>query len=312
MTGPAERVNPLERPEDRFHPAPPLACRCDDGCAGCHVAVDDWEHCYERFKKVLADMGTLQRRGLFVAVSGHSRCGKTSLINRCTAWAVRDLVRQGAQVRDISLDNVGQGPGVTAGRRVVMVGQRLAAEARRNHKHFNPDLYFAPEAVGDEQPLLEQYTRAVSDAVRDGAAFVLRVPRTDRAEEVGQYWSGTSRKLLIFAETTEQELDYVPEHAVGDARPLRLRLGFLKRGDVAAFVRARIGVPGRGRTFPDLDVAAVEQFYGDSPMVPIGSIQKLLYNIYDHYVRNPWPDGNMIRAADLLRYVLENPEEPEG
>lgn len=312
MTRTDGRVNPLRRPENRFHAAPALQCTCGGDCQKCHIAVDNTEPCYEIFQEVMKDLGTLQEAGLFTVAHGPSRCGKTSLLNRCATWATRALGEQGVQAREISLAHIGQGPDLTTRERVVMVGRRLAIEAAKTQDVFDSGRYTAPADSGDRPPTLEEYMRAVGDAVLDGHVLIVRTPRAEQATEVAQYWSGTSRKLLILAETTAVNLPHVPEQAVGEAYPLRLNLGILKRGDVAEFARSRIRVPGCGRTFPDLDIGALETFYGDPPMVTIGAVQKLLYNIYEHYLRNPWPDENIIKAEDLRRYIRENPEGQEG
>lgn len=305
MTGAAGRENPFKRPENGRQAAPALRCTCEGECRRCHIDVDNAQPCYEIFRDVLKDSGTLQESGLFAVAQGPSRCGKTSLLNRCATWAARFLREQGLAVRDISLVNVGQGPDMTVKERVRKVGERLAIEAEKVTDTFQG--YRPPAERDGRPPTLEDYMRAVADAVLDGCVFIVRTPRAKRAAEVAQYWSGTSARLLILAETTAASLPHIPEEAM-----LRLNLGTLRPGDAAEFARSRIDGPGRGRLFPDLDLDALETFYGDPPMVTIGAVQKLLYNIYDHYLHNPWPAGNIIQTEDLVRYVRENPEGQEG
>lgn len=314
MTEPNRRRNPFARDEDRFAAAPALVCACPGECRICHVDVDGAHECFERFTKILSTLGGLQDRGLFVAVSGPSSCGKTSLINRCADHAARELPA-GTRVLPVPLTGIGQGPGVTADERALMVAERLRAKVEGNQSVFDPEAYRAPRSYGTGRPLYpEDFVRAVSDAVKDGAVLIVRTPRTDRAKEVQHYWSGTSPKLLIFAETTLRDLPGVPGQPQDEARPLQLRLGLLNPGDAAEFARARIDVPGRGHDFPDLDVDAVERLFGGSQLFPIGAIQTLLYNVYDHYSTNPWPDGNVIRLAHLEQHIqrLYNPNDPAG
>ncbi|GAA4227585.1 hypothetical protein GCM10022254_15640 [Actinomadura meridiana] len=296
--------NPLARGDDPFTSAPPLVCACGNECRKCHVDVDGTQACFDRFAQVLGTLGNLQDRGLFVAVSGPSSSGKTSLINRCADLAARVLDKAGARVMPVPLTGIGQGPGVTADERAFMVAERLRTKVEGNQSVFDPEVYQAPRSYGTGRSLYpEDFTRAVSDAVRDGAVLIVRTPRTDRAIEVQHYWSGTSRKLLIFAETTLRDLPGVPDQPQDEARPLHLRVGLLNPGDAAEFARTRIDVPGRGQDFPDLDVDAVERLFGGSQLFPIGAIQTLLYNVYAHYSSNPWPAGNVIRLADLEHHI---------
>jgi hypothetical protein len=304
MTGSVRRINPLVRQESRLDPAPAIELAHEN----CHVPVDHSHTRFAAFQQVLDELGTLETDGLFVAVCGPSRCGKTSLINRCVDWAKQTLEKRGVSTHVVSLANVGLTPGLTADARAVMVGQRLVVEARRDQNVFHPDEYHEPDGMGDRAPVLEEYMRAVSDAVGDKSVLIVLTPRAEQATEVAQYWSGTSKRLLIFAETPETELPHIPTHSVGEANPCRLELDLLKPGDAATFARARIRVDGCRQTFPDLDLDAINAFFGDPPQVTIGTIQKFLYNVYDHYLHHPWPDGNIITTEDLERYVRGNPE----
>ncbi|QXJ21202.1 hypothetical protein AGRA3207_002034 [Actinomadura graeca] len=309
MTAPA-RVNPFRYPGAGGVPAPPLECEHPPPC-DCHLSIDTAEANFAEFQERFAELGGLQRHGLLVPVGGPTKCGKTSLINRCVTWAHRTLRRQSIRVLACDLSDIGRSPGMTMDDRTTRTGLRLTTLVSRNQQIHDPAVLRAD----DDKPadLAERLVR-LSESLAENVVVILVAPPVPAPAidlvEVQRYWAATYPKLLIFVEHSNVDCKEKIRNEWGHARGARsacLEMGFLRPGDGATFTRARIHVPGRKATFPDMEVDALDKIIGDGAM-SIGFAQAMLFDLYESYLRRPhppWPSGDTVTVDDLRAFFLE-------
>lgn len=303
---PNQRVNPFRRDEALTTPNPPLKCTHDAHCT-CHVDIDHANESYEFFQTALKGVGTLQEAGLFVAVGGPTGCGKTSLVNRCATWARKRLESENTKTLLLNFSGL-ERDGQTIERRVRKVGTRMYQEVSSTQQLVTADL---PQI--DRKIDIEELTYALSRAMAPDTVLIVITPPAERADEVAAYWAGTQQKMLVFSESSDEGLHRRKnEWKINNvAQPVYLRTGPLRPGDGVAFRNARINIPGRGETFPDLDPDAIDEFTGGRDL-SIGSVQTLLWMIYEHYKNNPWPTGDIVRRRDLTSFIEKDLEGRAG
>jgi hypothetical protein len=317
MNAPAEPANPFERKEDPLSPAPPLRCEHAEPCPErCHVDVGRFGERFEMFKKALGNLGTLQENGLFVAVGGPTSCGKTSLVNRCAWWArahLGDAVR--AQIIDLTHVGSNRPPEERLRKLVGRIVMRVNTDGQwlfdGEAPGYQPSLPFAAGGPPDLDDLMTDLT----DQMADDRALIIIPPPADQAAMLDPYWAATCKKTLWLVESADSALGRRCATAWkadgGEARSCLLDMGGLNPGDPAAFAEARTSGPGSGRCFPALDGSALDAvtiLSGDPPMVQIGSIQKLLYGVYDFYLHAGRGPDTIITGADVMSYVRRTAE----
>ncbi|MDL4813638.1 hypothetical protein [Actinomadura opuntiae] len=330
---PAPR-NPFLLPDHKFSDgAPPLNCAHAEPCPlGCHVEVGRFRECFTAFQEAVRDLGALQESGLLVAVGGPSKCGKTSLVNRCAAWAKRELggmCFDDAPVRAVivNLTHAGGRQGAedltakVATRIVLEVNAQASGLLRSDVTEYRP----ASPLGGDQPPDLDDLMVHLTNTMARGTVLILLAPPADDVRVLDPYWDATCRKAIWLVESTDRQLEdrwrkkWTP---AGGARSCYLDMGGLRRGDIEKFVVARAGAfvqgdapPGDGRNHPRLHQDALETLtalYGETPMVQIGAIQKLLYGVYAYYLQKGRGADTIITGADILSYVRRLAEGGEG
>lgn len=334
MNAPPAPGNPFRLPDHKFSAgAPPLNCVHADPCPhGCHVNVGRFRECFTAFQEAVRDLGALQESGLLAAVGGPTQCGKTSLINRCAAWAKQELNRMlidddpvRAVVIDLTHAGSRQGAeGLTAkiAARIVMeVNAQATGLLRAGVTEYRP----SSPLGGDRPPDLDDLMVHLTNTMAPRTVLILLAPPADDVRVLDPYWDATCRKIIWLVESTDPQLRdrcWEKWKPAGGARSCHLDMKGLCKGDVKKFAEARAGgfvgenaPPADERNHPKLHQTALEALtalYGDPPMVQIGSIQKLLYGVYDFHLREGGTPDTIITGADIMSYVRRLAEGGEG
>jgi hypothetical protein len=304
--------NPFALPEDPLRADPPLNCASHAG-PRCHVDVGGATENFELFEQRLNRLGRLQKTGLFVAVSGPSRCGKTSLINRCVAHATAVLKGQGIRVEEIDLTAESRNPNLTIDDRTRRVGGLLVDRLRHLESIFDPLRFKPPEVIGDAEPDLSDWTTKAYRFLKPESVAVILTPGTEHFREITTYWSSVYSRMLVFTECQVEELADACRGTTWEmtrmAQWICLETRLLTSCESKKFIKARIDVPGKNKEFPDLSADALEGVYGGRHTV--GAAQTLLYRFYDHCLRKGWSSPAM-DAKDLRRFIEDSPPGQMG
>lgn len=304
--------NPFALPEDPGRADPPLDCASHDGPA-CHLDVGGAKRNFERFEQRLKSLGCLQSTGLFVAVSGPSRCGKTSLINRCVAHATAAFNDQGIRVEKIDLTPVRRQPNLTVSDRTRRVGRLLADNLKRMETIFDPRDFTPPEATGDGEPDLADWTTQAHPFLNDNSVAIILTPSTEHFDEIATYWSGVYPRMLVFTECPLEDLADDCRGTLWEMHPMAqwicLETRQLTPLESRRFIKARTDV-GNGERFPNLSEDALEEgIFGGKE--PVGAAQKLLYEFAEYCLRNGTTNVTL-GARDLRRFIENSPPGQMG
>jgi hypothetical protein len=289
--------NPFSLPgrPDPWEPLDPLG---DDSAEVLkqYVAVDNTEEAFVQFKGSLPGPPELTRRGQLVVAMGIDGGGKSSLINRC-AWEARRQIEDG-NLQAVLVDARDQAK-VTdqMERRIAQVAEYVAFALERKGmvtvaEHDRERLRTEP---------VELYSRFRYYLEGDSIALV-RLPRTERIEEIVQYAQLSHARLIFFAELGGAfGLEAVRSRLedTGPRRPIILEVGPLKKGHGAAFVEKRFELSRHANVDPKLGPEVVEKMIS-SRGHSIREFQKFLYLMYERLGHSPNAPSRI-----TWRYVLE-------
>ncbi|TDD79856.1 hypothetical protein [Actinomadura rubrisoli] len=310
MTGPAMTVNPFALPEDPERETPPLNCRSKHSSSPeCYVDVGDAFQNFASFEKRLERLGRLQETGLFVPVGGPSGSGKTSLINRCAARALDLLKEQGISAEPINLTGEGRNTRLTVEQRTGRVGGKLVRELQQRSSVFVKTKYTEPLTEPDTLPDLQAWMSAAHQAMNENSVAVVRTPSTELLDEIAIYWSGVYPRMLVFTESpgegVDKSFDGTSWEQTDTAEWLYLEGRFIENGEVLTFIKKRLDIPGKGTTFPDLDLDSFDGFFGGGNLATVGAAQSLLYRVYQHGLQEGWRAATMVTAGHLGEFIRE-------
>ncbi|GAB1639732.1 hypothetical protein [Krasilnikovia sp. MM14-A1259] len=261
-----------------------------------YVAVDNTQGAFRQFTRAVPDPSELMRGGQLVVAMGMDGCGKSSLINRCAWQAQTDIEAAGLQ--SVAVDARWQA-GVTDSMdaRINQVAGYLRDALRRRGMVTIDD--------SDLQQLREKpatlYSR-LSLHLADNVVVVVRLPWTERIEEVVEYAQYAHPGLLLFCELRGKHgLDTVQSRLDRTDRglPIVLEVGPLTRGHGRAFVEHRFQLSGHTNERPLLEPDVVERMIS-ARRQSIREFQKFLYVMYESLQQS-----SNVPAAITWDYVLE-------
>lgn len=298
-------VNPFGIPVGaRSHQDRPLCPWLEAEHEARYVDVDDTEEAFRRFRAALTEPGEVRRSGWFVSVTGPDGCGKTSVINRCAHWLTGALKRAGVEAH--IYDFTFEGTGRTMDKRIEIVCDRLVSKAI-NEGHVAAHVADQLLKYADD---LSKAASPLSDYIGDDTALILLMPPTDLAEEMRRYWAATRRKLIIFTESSYEDVAEACAQDLGEssqADVIHLRVGPLESGNGRAFSEARMRAADVGRLYPALDPDAPDNMIEARLGVQgtsIRFIQKLLFGVYEELRGQEWPNGGTVTFIELANYII--------
>ncbi|MEU5552573.1 hypothetical protein ABZ738_22615 [Micromonospora sp. NPDC047793] len=242
-----------------------------------YVAIDNTEEAFLQFERTLPRPDELTRRGQLVVAMGMDGGGKSSLINKC-AWRAKAKV-EAAEHQAVEIDTRSEAT-VTdqMDARLAQVAESVAyALHRRGIANFEER---DRERLAGEPVWI--YSR-LQYMVKEKVIVLVRLPRTERIEEIVQYAQLSQPNLVFFAELGGKFAEGAVRPQVEGAshrRPILLEVGPLSRGHGAAFVENRFRLNDLTNTHPVLEPAVAEKMIS-SRRQSIREFQNFLYLMYE-------------------------------
>jgi len=248
-----------------------------------YVAVDNTEDAFLHFSRTLPRPDELTRRGQLVVAMGMDGGGKSSLINKC-AWLAKEKI-EAAGHQAVEIDTRTEATVTDSMEaRVAQVAESVAFALGRAG--------IATIEERDRERLAKEpvwlYSR-LRYMVAEKVIVLIRLPRTERIEEIVQYAQFSQPQLVFFAELGGKFGESVVRPRVdgsGHRRPILMEVGPLGKGHGAAFVENRFELNELTNTQPVLEPAVVEKMIS-SRGPSIREFQNFLYLMYERLLSLP-------------------------
>lgn len=305
-------MNPYLVPGLEDTPHAPLCPHLDGDHDKFYVSVDDMANEFDRFQKTMGSVGRLARGGRLVVVTGGKGCGKTSLINRCTAWLCAELGEVGLKGETFALADSTK-PHRSIMNRMRQVITDLVDELRNERREVGTQhVKLLEHRISEIEDISDQeihfdkvdrvYRYLVHDALPDDRiAIILLPPSSDLADEIKNY-AGFAKhpRIVFFAET-----DYVedvhrmwPEIRTNNRMaPILLKVGSLNAGDGWTYADARQRNVSADPSFPRVSEETMRRVTAEG-VQSIGWLQWLLHGVYDELLSH-----RVLRDSLLSREV---------
>lgn len=282
MTAQRLPINPFQLPAST--PMRPLCPWKKPEHREYYVAVDSMEKAFDDFTFHMGDLGILLEDGQLVLTRGHTKCGKSSLVNRCADWVVTELAERNVRCEVIDLTSVLTGlPRKNTADRMRVVCDRLFGELIGRDVLRSGAL----ELFSGDRDQPDRIYPALPQAVADATALVVLLPESDLVNEVLRYAALARARTLFLVESAHLRDDAVDKIVDGLqqwGQPVVLSVGSLSPGDVRRFASDRLARHRELGTYPDMDqetMAAMENL-----LKSIGETQQALHGTYELKRRN--------------------------
>lgn len=287
----AQVDNPFQIPRMTPDPCQPLRPWEVPAHLDYYVPVDKTEAAFSEFQRQTRSPESLVAHGRLVVVVGGQGCGKTSLINRCTASIHETLVNIGVTpvIADLTTEGMSNQTIPDRMRHVctILIDQ-LTLEQRLDNNTLDEltGRIDSPERV---YPLLSRALKRHADA-GDNLAVVVLLPPSDLVSEIIKYAGLVRPRLLFFAESS-----YLEAHSGWQSRlppapapPIALAVGILETRDGYVFSEERLRHHGDGR-MPRVSEKTMNKLQDYKPSLTIGQLQRLLFGVYEDLLGRDTP-----------------------
>jgi len=246
------------------------------------LEMDSTRSAFREFQALFANRQDFDSRGWLVVVQGDKRTGKTTVINQCAHWAVRQWTAAKLHPRVINLRaETTEAQNET---------ERLAAPSSALIRALQGEALTKRGAIFENPN--DVYANAKTH-LQDSAIPIVLLPTMQTAAELTRYATRARARLLLFTEITDLDKSSVDTMAkiaqdAGLRKPSVLRLGALEEVHVRKFLDARIDLAGlQDRiSLPPDDL--IHDLATALP-ITIGGLQALLYNLYEDYLQTGEP-----------------------
>jgi hypothetical protein len=273
-----------------------------------YVPVDSTQQAFKEFVEHMGDLEELLTEGRYTLVTGDTRCGKTALVNRCADWVVQraEAERHKGVVIDLS-DRLEGRQDSSIDARMGEVCDRLLAELA-NHDALHT---VAREQFRTDRAVPHQVLPQIGGALKPQVVLIVLLPSpNDVVEEVVRYAMGMrSRKVLFLAESARfsaEQVAWIMRRLEATTASISLRVGRLGEGDAELFVADRISRWAASGVYPRMSPEALDLVEGWARSVGVGSLQKLLYDVYEatRQAGRGYADTDLIRPGEVVAHVL--------
>jgi hypothetical protein len=304
-----ETMNPFALPGMRDNPYQPLRPWKEPAHHDYYVRVDRTEEAYSEFKQRVDGPESLTHGRLVVVIGGQG-CGKSSLVNRCAAWA-HSVLRAGgitAEIIDLTMeceDNQ------SIRDRMTQVCSLITGElalGRRMSRGILSEL----KARQDSPELLYRYLSGVLNlAAGEGLALVVLLPPShDLEEEIVRYAGLVHPRLVFFAESSylEDRGDWrVKLERATRARPappIVLTVGMLQNDDCWRFAHDRLERHDEDRMIPRVSETTMSRVVQARRTAwTIEQLQRLLFGVYGEILQRSAPVTE-VTFEDITEYYF--------
>jgi len=282
MTTERRLINPFQLPD--WAPMRPLCPWRMPKHREYYVAVDSMENAFDDFAFHMGDLGIFLEDGQLVLTTGHTKCGKSSLINRCADWVATKLDERKIRCEVLDLTSALTGrPQESMPDRMRVVCDSLFVELIRRDLLRSDAL----DLLSGDRDQPDRIYPTLPQAVTDATALVVLLPKSDLVNEVLRYAALARARILFLVESEhlrDDEVDEIVDGLQQWSQPIVLSVGSLSPGDVRRFASDRLTRHRALGTYPDLDqdtMAAMENL-----LKSIGETQRALHGTYELKRRN--------------------------
>jgi hypothetical protein len=243
-----------------------------------YVPIDHTQECYERFQAEVIP-STVVTFGQLVVVTGAEGTGKTSVVNRCAAWAKHTLAspRRFPVLVDLqtTLPNPMTAP-LTIPERARQVYLRVVGELAQVEglpEETISELKTPAQNLADAYAELSNVLRHWASREVADIVLVVLLPRTqDLTDEVTAFGQWVNPRLLFLAEAKTVPFEVKSAHLV-------LNVGTLRPEDVRAWASERLSQDGCPTDAPP---AIAEEVFTQlaKDRYSIARLQKLLLGVF--------------------------------